>query len=201
MSQFNAIGEYGLNDVLTKRLTTPGGSNAPSVAPEIFPVLTLENDRPEWIHLAGGGLFSKVVSITAVAAQYSMAQIYVPSDRRTIVVVENVRRSSSPTGINIARGVGISAGLGGWVGQSTAARDFRQRSEGSGAIIETTTNVALPTTFALLDLLETDNGEAHAVPFIVTPGTALILFGTAVNSTLRFTLKWRERSAQPGELV
>jgi hypothetical protein len=53
---FNGINEGGLNNILSQRLGVKGSSAAPAVAPEVFPCLTLENDRPEWSWLKGESL-------------------------------------------------------------------------------------------------------------------------------------------------
>jgi len=200
VANFDNIGEYGLGQALARRLTTPGGAVAPTVAPELFPVICLENDRPEMIHLANGGLYGRRLFISAVVGQYGMAQLYIPSNRNTIAVVENIRSVNAATSIVIARGVGISAGLGGWTGQTTASRDFRARQEGSGAILETNANVATPTVYAQIDVLETINHELNS-PVVIVPGTALLIWGAVANAIVSFSIQWRERMAQPGELL
>lgn len=199
MSQFNAIGEYGLNDVLTKRLTTPGGSNAPSVAPEIFPVLALESDRPEWSWLKGEILAARYGTVAAVAGQFSAMQYYLPTNARTVAVVKNIRTHNN-TAIVIARLVGISGGLAGWTGRTTATCDTRAGGQNTAVICEDIQNIASPSQFPTMTILNATNQE-YEQPIVIAPGGSLGIIGAAVNTALQVSITWYERPAQPGELA
>jgi len=202
VANFDNIGEFNLDQVLARRLTTPGGAVAPTVAPELFPGVTLENDRPEWGYLKGEMLVSNRVTRAAVAGQFSMIQLYLPSTARTIAVVKRVTNWTS-VGLALSRGVGISAGLGGWVAAnpSSTARDFRFQANRCSAIIETNANVAGPTTFGRFTRMFGVGILTYDQPIVITPGTALIFQTDLVNEALDVCIDWTERGAQPGELA
>jgi len=199
VANFDGIGEYGLNELLARRLTTPGGSVSGTVAPELFPVLTLENDRPEWSYLKSEGLYGRSIGVSAVAGQFSMAQIYLPTTARSLVVITGIQNWAA-NNISIARLVGISGGLGGWAARVTCARDTRRNGNGSAATLETNANVAQPTNFGDFATLFGANAR-YTAPIVIAPGGAIGIFPTVVNSALTASIEWYERPAQPGELV
>ncbi len=196
---FNEINEGGLNRILSQRLGMKGSSAAPACAPELFPGLTLENDRPEWGFLKGELLASKQVFVAAVAAQFAQAQLYLPSTSNLIVTVESIVNLTANVA-NVARGVGIGGGLGGWSAATVGTRDFRWNGERTGAVHETRSGAANPTTFPNIAQLAS-NGIEIKTPIVIVPGTALCIFNTTLNQTMSFTIAWRERVALPGELV
>jgi len=199
VTDFNAIGEFGLNEVLTKRLTTPGGSNSPSVAPELFPVLALENDRPEWGYPKGELRCGRLVNSGAVAGEFSAVQLYLPSTARSIAVVHQIT-SFTANVMNIGRGVGIGGGQVGWTAAATCTVDFRWAANRTQLIIETNDTAVAPSlNFAIAQLQQVD--QRYDWPIIITPGTSLILVGSTVNQALSANVCWMERGAQPGELA
>lgn len=198
MANFDSIGEFGLGQVLSRRLTTPGGAVAPTVAPELFPVLTLENDRPEWGQLKGEIICSKYDSAAAVAAQYGQFQLYLPSNVSTIAVVTSIK-SHNANFLSVARGVGIGGGVAGWAGRTTANRDFRMSGQNTAVILERRSDAVLPSVFPGITMLGAA-GDTYDEPIVITPGTSLIVYAQTVNQEVRITFNWRERAAQPGEI-
>ncbi len=195
---FNEINEGGLNRILSQRLGMQGAAAAPGVAPELFPTLTLENDRPEWGYLKGELLASAYVFRGAVAGQTSMAQLYLPATSNSILVVEKMMFHGTQD-MRWARGVGISAGLAGWAAQNTATRDFRWPAQRTQGIIEINANAVAPSVNHTLGI--STIAQVIDVAIVITPGTSLVLFTGAVNNSVNATLMWRERVALPGELV
>ena len=202
MANFDEIAEYGLGQLLTKRLTTPGGAVAPTVAPELFPCLTLENDRPEWGFLKGEKLGGAAIDVNPVAAQFSIVQLFLPATSRDIVVVKQIRNRGT-VAFNIAQGVGIGGGLGAFTANlGTGSRDFRWLNPLSDSlIIERTNNVAQPTVHRVLCQLVTVAGMTYDSPIVIAPGTALMLYTTALNVAMVADVSWTSRTAQVGELV
>lgn len=198
MSAFDAIGETGLNEVLARRLTTPGGSSAPAVAPEIFPVMSLEVDRPEWGRLKGELYASRFCFLAAVAAQYGAFQIYLPTNARTIAVLTRVTLNNTNV-VNIGRLVGISGGLGGWAGVTTCTRDTGWNGNGTACLLESISNVAQPANFSAMAQL-VNAGQSYTDPIIIRPGGAIGIYQNAVNLTTSVNISWYERPAQPGEI-
>lgn len=199
MANYDEIGEYALDQVLTKRLTTPGGSVAPTVAPELFPNLVLENDRPEWGYLKGERLCARRFTKLAVAAEFNAIQFYLPANAKEIAVIESIQARDANT-FTVCRLVGIGGGLGGWVAQTVAVRDTRYNGERTSVIVEAVDNAVIPGSFP--DLWTSYGaGSEMTGPLIISPGQAFAAISSAVNTILSFNITWRERGAQPGELV
>jgi len=196
---FNQVNEGGLNQILTRRLGMQGGASAPGVAPELFPVISLENDRPEWGYLKGERICGRNVTVAAVAGSFSFMQLYLPSTSTEIAVVTSIANTGSSS-IGIARGVGIGGGVGGWIAQTVGTRDFRWNGERTSCLLERNSGAALPSLFPAFGLLTTTK-LLYQEPIVITPGTSLILFGNALNTAIVAELAWRERPANPGELV
>jgi len=203
MASFDEIGETGFDQLLTRRLTTPGGSVAPSVAPEIFPGITLENDRPEWGYNKGEFRYTKSVNPGAPAANQAII-LRNPAGSRIIAVVNRIIASSSagtlglylvPLG-NMGAGVAQGGGLpsdgrytlisgGVYVRQSTCG--FFALDAAAPAFAR-----AFLSASTLLDL---------SIPFIVTPGTDLAIVCNTAVATQNTSWSFTERQAQPGELL
>jgi len=200
VANFDNIGEASLDQVLVRRLTTPGGAVAPTVAPELFPVITLENDRPEWGYPKGERLCAATVFATAVAGQFCSAQLYLPSTSRELIVVKAIVATTTNT-INIQRLVGIGGGGAGWGARTTLTRDFRWNAERTSGILEQRTNAVAPTSFSAIAQLSGVLNASITEPIVISPGTALGINCAIVNTQLSALIYWTERGAQPGELI
>lgn len=194
---FNEINEGGLNQVLSRRLGMQGGAPASACAPEVFPTLTLENDRPEWGYLKGERLCSTQLFRAAVAGQFSSVQMYLPANSNTIAVVTKLQVLNANQSL-VSRLTGISGGIGPWTAQGTATRDFRWAANRTSVIVETIANVAQPANTALA--LFNFNAQELADPIVIVPGTALAVIGNVVNQAVSVNVAWYERPVLPGEL-
>ncbi len=199
---FNEIQEQGLNTILSRRLAMKGSSAAPSVAPELFPNLTLENDRPEWGWLKGEMLCANRITRAAVAAQFTAAQLYLPSTANAIAVVTSITNWTG-NALRFGRAVGIGAGLTGWTAAASSnnARDFRWRPQTSQVIAETNANALPVNTFGIFGRLFGIGLLEYTDPIVIVPNTSLVLATDVVNEPLDFVVSWYERPAVPGELV
>lgn len=194
---YNGVNEGGLNALLARRLQVQSGAPAPACAPEIFPNLTLENDRPEWSYLKGEVLCQRHVAANAVAGQYSAIQLYLPATANALVVVTSIVHRALGT-LTFGRAQGIGAGLGGWGAYNTATRDFRWPANRTQGIMEITANVAIPSLNFALGILP--GGESLLEPIVIVPNTSLCLYTQAVATGLSLDIAWYERPALPGEL-
>lgn len=199
MAHYDEIGEYGLNQVLARRLTTPGGAVAPTVAPELFPTLVLENDRPEWSYPKGELRAGARVTLGASGGNYNALQLYLPSTARSICIVTDVFGNSGTGGANVQRAQGIGAGVAGWIANVTQPADFRWPLQ-TQTILERYTGALAALGNGTIDRISSA-GNNIKQPIIVAPGTALLLVTDIVNSALDITVRWYERTAQPGELI
>lgn len=208
MSTLGAIGETGLGQVLAKRLTTPGAAVAPGVAPELFPNIVLENDRPEWKYLAGERLAVMAgFAVAGVAASISTIRLRNPLGSNVIAVFEEIEvQPGSATDCIISR-IEESGALGTEGG--TASRDTRFRDDalvtGHARIQVTGGAIMVPGLNAIPLRRWFSVASAERVttrqPIVLTPGFALDITTAAEAVTLLASATWRERAAQPGELV
>lgn len=202
MPHFDQIGEGGLDQVLAKRLLTPGGAVAPTVAPELFPNLTLENDRPEWGYLKGEYPCSfsrnppapvnvQYVLLTNLAGSGMLAvvqriQAVVSAGLTTLYVV--------PTG-SIASGISNVAGM---------FRDGRATAFAGGVFTKRSVLVTQVADAAASSVAPHARSTGltfdYRDPIILSPGTSVILMGSNVAATMVADFAWTERRANPGEL-
>ncbi len=201
MSLFNQLGEYGLNQLIARRLTTPGPAPSPTVEPALFPTLVLENDRPEWGFTKGERLCAGAGGVAAVAAQYSEVSIANPSGSNMICTIESVSMlpgATSVAGLLTQSALALAPFTGAvrdarWVQPgSTSARPTCQPSAG--------TSLVLPPDASILRI-PSATFVTRDVSIIVPPGWQFVLVGITVNvGFTAFEVQWRERTAQPGEL-
>lgn len=208
MSTLGAIGETGLNQVLAKRLTTPGASVAPGVAPELFPGLTLENDRPEWGYLKGERLIGTEGTLqAAVLGQRSAFRFVNPLRSNVLVVFEHIE-SYLGTLDNIVFAIAedvtpLATEL------ATASFDARFRDNpavGVHAQVQVTVGSWLIppiNAVSLFRAIQVAAGVRYTLtkPIILRPGTLLEVAPSNDNVAIACSAIWRERRAQPGELV
>jgi len=202
VAHFDQIGETGLDQVLAKRLTTPGGAVAPTVAPELFPVLTLENDRPEWGYLKGEFRYFRALTPTAPAAS-SHVILRNPANSSLIAVLERV------TGSTTAGALGISmAPIGNFATGAASAtgvpRDGRYSAFAGGVFTRTSQLVVFSADAALAAVAEGFRTVSTTLdfsdPIILTPGFDLAIYGRTAAASILVNLMWSERRAQPSEL-
>jgi hypothetical protein len=196
---FNEINEGSLNSIVSRRFGMKGAAAFPAVAPELFPNITLENDRVEWGFLKGERIFARAINVNAVGAQFSHIQIRMAS-RNMIAVIERVI-SNTANQCSILR-ANADGGLVGWVGGVGVARDLRDTQTGSGSEIATL-NSALAATGSSMGILNAVGQQIE--PGIVmaankVPLQSVIFAANTVNQAMNLTLFWRERAALPGEL-
>jgi len=199
---FNQIGEFGYNELLARRLTTPGGSVAGGVAPEIFPVLNIQGDTPELAWLKGESLCG-VGTTQAAGAGNTALLLTNPANSRGIITIE---------------GFQVEPAAGGWIALVSAA-------ELSGAIATNAgfrdsrawgPTATVPVTRPFGVVTRDNAGGLSTIPAamrsslttwvdfkaVLLPGRnftlQLLTIATAMTNA---TIHWRERKAQPGELV
>ena len=196
MSQNELEDGAGLNQILSRAFGVQGAA-APFMASEVFPVLVMGNDRPEWQFLSGDRLASGFHSDAAIAAQRSHVGINNPAGSGAICVVESIIVSgiSATVAIAIGKGAVIDSAAG-----QKFFRDTRLPIATGGPtcdLYDTTQAGALGATVLTLEV----GAVALEVkgPWILAPdGFLLVRGGTAVAVSANFI--WREYAAANGEL-
>lgn len=197
------ISESGLGQLLTKRLTTPGNAVAPAVAPELMPMIGLEVDRPEWGFLKGELRYGAYVSVAAAGAgQYARIYLRNPSDSRLIITLEQFSPGAS-TGVLLATFFPDGLITPTLATQTRGRpRDTRQRrGAASGALVEYGTDGTPDPSAGAFTVHYQLTTEYFKQPIVIAPGGALEMLYQVVNTAINVVLQWRERPAEPGELV
>lgn len=191
---FNEVGEGQLNSILVRRLSMKVPTAAPSVAPELFPNLTLENDRPEWGFLKGEYRWARASVGAAAVGNLTWCALRNPAGSGIIAVVKQVTQSStaratlylgyqSPTTlVNSASGIAL---------------DSRQPSNSQCFVLDGN-NVGVPAGFSTLAIVVAN--VAFDEPVVVAPGAWLLCLNTSTNLAMPYSFCWTERQAVTGEL-
>jgi len=200
MGQNELQGGEGVNLILTKRFRIQGAA-APYMASELFPNITLENDRPEWAFLAGDRLCSGDGTDGAVAAQTSNVFVLNPAGSNALVVVSRIITISFATqSLDIRIGINNSA----LSGARKPFRDMRfgQPAGTAGSIAQVGIHTSATVIGRIILALRVLDDERIMLPgaWILTPGSFLAVSSGDVNNRVDANFEWMERAAQPGEL-
>jgi hypothetical protein len=205
MAVYNEILTGGLNQILARRLgvQTGGGAVAPSIAPEIFAMLALEVDRPEWKFLAGERLVGASSGASAMAVVNSYVALSNPAGSNVLAIVERIRvemGAGSTVAYIFMPNTSLSAGTpvnttvldGRWYGAATFVRGALQCS--------TSTTGGVPA-FTSFYVQEASSVRDYDSPIVLPPGTGIGIVAVTANVAIpRVTFSWRERAAVSGEL-
>lgn len=191
MAIFNEIQEQGLNQVIIKRLGMQTGTAVPAVQPELTCDLTLESDRPEWGWLKGEYRQGRRLNVAAGAAtEYAAFMLDNPALSGVLAVVEKSYSSVAAQFYVATSQTFLSSSPVGSV-----RRDSRQPLAGRcGAAAGLIGVAALQTPAWRMDAGSDD------LPFILAPGSALVMYAAADATAAVFAMAWRERPVSIGEL-
>lgn len=180
-------------------------SVAPVMASELVGQVMVQEWSTELYKLRGDNLAVALASRSAVAAEFAHVNIRNPNDSGNLVIIEQIWvATSSNMLISMAR-----EGTSLVVGFSPVATSFRDSRSGTAtAIGETVATVNTlsdaaglgGTGVAVFPVLATTLTQLD-FPLVLAPGSGLILRGNTVNITLRCCFIWRERVAEPSELI
>lgn len=204
MAQYNEILTGALSQVLAKRLGMQTGTPAPTLAPEIMPVVSVEADRPEWKALANEGYFGAGGAVAAGGAgTFSRVLMINPASSGVIAVIEYITGQATG-GVLAELETTYTSALHSAV--QTVARDTRFR----------TGNAVVPFKSATCGVFTKADGASYGThiiarwtgaaeytqPIILTPGCQLLISAVSANALISpWCLAWRERPAVQGELV
>ena len=202
MARFNEILVGRYNRFMQKLLSMKGPANLVTLSDEMQAMFPLYNGV-ENRYLESWERFSFQFNTTAVAAQFSQAQIRNPSGSNVIAVVEKISFTNfaGATDQPVISYLATSADMTN-IGTTTQF-DVRTRPHGS-LIASQQTNAAgsissiVQTQIAVggvtQDVILTDDQELP-----ILPGIALQAFSQIVNQALHGTFWWRERFLEDSE--
>jgi len=198
----NEIQQGRYNGILHKLFDMKEGAPSPTLATDVFPGITLENDRPEWHFLGGEAYGVAGQSLAAVAASYASIVIWNPIGSGIITIVERLTYWGGAAGIgDIRQYTGTPAGYtninrhprdsrAGWttVGQGTPTTRVAY-AVSAGVDGNVVGRLPIGVAYVPYELTE---------PWVLSPGFALLLIGP-LNTAFGANLWWRERALSPSE--
>ena len=190
-------------DQLLRRVGDLKGPNSKvsDVLSELFPMFDVENLPGELYRLGGILLCTGGGLITGAAGEAGRMQLFNPVDSGKIITITSFNLTTASTSV-IRWGttaVALTTGLGTETirdtrGSLTERPTGQIRTESSVALADATAQVNLLSNTPLL--IKDPNGIS-----ILGPGTGLEM-GPETNAiTLRISIYWRERVAEPSELT
>jgi hypothetical protein len=172
----------------------------------LTPVIDLWS-MPEWAFLRKDQPFAFFTSASAFAAEFSFVGLSVPTNSGLVLVIEKVlaRSGSASAFLQMPLRSTIAATL--TQGTNTFARDNRFVAQGQAAPtgpVETWTGTdAAPLNSNMDEVITTATTYAkfETPPWVVRPGTGLVVQGATVNTSLQTVWVGRVHAGFPGELV
>lgn len=183
------VGRY--NAILHKLLDMSEGAPSPSLATDIFPMIALEVDRPEWAFLGGERLCSMTWFDGATASNYSALGLRNPAGSGVLVVLEAVNTEELSVGLyfGLRSNSTIDASFPG------RCRDSRMAAQNSVAEVVQVTQVAQPA----YPYGWAKQFDVKDQPWIISPGYELMIWPAGLDVGIRLGLSWRERPLLPSE--
>ena len=191
----------GLNLILSNRLGVQGAA-ARKVATELFPMMALEVDRPEWHFLAQSRLCRASRNQGAVGGAYSAVGVAnMPGGSGVLSVVEEIIVHETSGGLatywvgfNNLQSLG-----GGFTTTPGQVVDSRWNEDPSTATFYGTTVGSLT---SIIEVVLSSGYTSTRIkgPFVLGPGSFVWVQGAAQNQRVDASFIWRERAATAGEL-
>jgi len=188
------VGRYSA--LLHKLLDMKEGAPSPTLATDIFPVMVLETDRPEWKFLAGERLCFMRWYDNATAGEYSVIGIRNPAGSGVLLVTESILVAPNAAGdwsMGIRGNTTVDATNPG------RTRDTRTAAQTTtGQIIELT-QVGVPAYPMYQGSILANDPWLFEVPVVLTPGWELVIWPGAQNVSMECSFAWRERPLESSE--
>lgn len=192
----NEIQTDRLDAILRRTLAIRAGSLAPTLGPEILPVIVLENDRPEWRYYERERLYMCTGVQAAVLAEYACVGIKVTAPGHQIIVERMYVTSAAVGKTKIC--MAPTAGFVGW--SLPHPRDDRTATtEQFGARAHVLSTAASVSGGMVISHAASDTKEIVG-PWILSYGDR-ILFAqrVAANQDLDASFVFRDRMLEQGE--
>ena len=191
----------GLNLVLSRAFGVQGAP-APFMASEIFPMVVLGNDRPEWGFLQNCRYAQGRGLDAANAGDTSHVGLQNPVGSGAIMVIERIMMANTTANaltLNLAIGIGITP-------DASGGETFLDTRYGVAANFPTGNIVLLTQVAGVGTLIDQVRVTANSVltypgPFILGPGGFFVVRGAAANQSATAAFRWYEYSASDGELL
>ncbi len=209
----NEIQDGRLNRGIGARLNVVEAGPASTLAPEVMPVYIVAPPSEEDSLLRGEYLCAAAGTTSEEALYHSFLQLRNPLDSATIIVVDDIILSTVVVDRVLEWGlrydiIDPAAGPPDWgfVGAS-GVRDTRRAK--TNAAIHTVARVATGRSVtSRFDVVGKRMGRMYSpkneqirLGYVITPGYCFIVENLDTGSGFQWSIRWRERRAQPSELA
>lgn len=194
----NEIQVARYNAVLHKLLAMKEGAPAPLLAPEIFAMIALEVDRPEWAFLGNERLSQGAYAAAGAAAKYTMVGLWNPAGSDTLMIVDQITVLPASAAILYTNMSTRAEVLTSW-SQASALRDSRLHGLGSAGSLFYHQLAVVPGEQLDYWKVPSSASTTRSVEYVLSPGYALFVYNTTANVGLSAALRWRERGMEPSE--
>lgn len=194
------------NQVLQRRWGIQGAAPAPTMASELFPMIALEVDRPEW-HFLGNSRLSWANTILAASpGNFSISMLTNPVGSGVIGVCERLVLGEE-AGADRSYDIEVLA-AGVIVAPTTTVRGFMRDSRlGWAAGFRTSMFAGTVLSAALIGdqvlryRVPANTSREVELDMVMGPGSSLHVIPGAINTNTRVGFVWRERAAIAEELT
>ena len=200
----NDIGQDRFNRRLTKEMNIKGAMPAPVLAPEIVPVVIVEDERTENLHLQLEHRFGCTLTLGAVAGEYYYFQLWNLAGTDSLVVVEEF-------GVGCVNNVQAfdfgyanltlkpSLGLRAHFCLDTRAAKWVPRTAHAGPMVGTDAGGGALQVFGRCSTLQAKSIIVRP-NVVLSPGHGFSIWVPTANKDINGWCFWRERHAESGEL-
>jgi len=190
--------------LLARLFPVKGGTIAPSIAPELQPVVQVQTFEPEMYYLKGEKICWSTGNVAASVGNFSVMHLENPAGSNVLGIIEAIELMTTTNRIQyigIANAAHTAAASNGaavrdtrWPGGGTApSTDEATVQLYSGAIAAIISSAAYTVrTLANESLI-------REIPIVLGPGMTLEIRQDVVNADLRASFVWRERSFELSE--
>lgn len=202
----NQIGQERFQRRLTRELEIGGDQPSPVLAPEIQPVLVLEGERPELLHLQGEHRFICTLTLAGVVAEYYYFHLWNPAGSGMLVTVEGVEVMNADADAWMDMGPAILTMKPSLAGRAAYCLDTRvpQNPLGRPGVAEPLVGTDVATggiaSFGRFGLPQY-HSFWRRLDYTLSPGNGFGLFDPYQNESIYGYCIWRERVAKDGELT
>lgn len=203
----NDIGQDRFQRRLTKELDIQGDKPSGVLAPEIQPVLIIEGERPELLHLQREHRFAATLTLAAVVGEYYYFALWNPANSGMIAVVERFSINSITGVTSWDFGPAIATILPSLAGRAAYCLDTRlpQNPLGRPGVCEPYCGTDAGTGGLAVFGRTRSNANYFQPPielnYVITPGTGFAIRDIVANQSEIGWMIWRERRAEDGELT
>lgn len=201
------IGQDRFQRRLTRELEIPGHQPAPVLAPEIQPVLVIESERTELLHLQHEHRFACTLTLNAVPAEYYYFHLWNPAGSGMLMVVESFAIEDTGAVAVFDMGVANLAFYAVLAGRASYCLDTRLPQNAIGRpglgdpLVGTDPNTGGIAAFGRFRSTNNGNSNIINLNYVISPGTGFGIWNPVVNKTHSGFCIWRERPAKDGELT